>query len=293
MQLTLNRQADVPDSTDGPGPDAALIYKSMHKLSHGGGSYVLSLFEQASGEGLVIRAFDRARPETLWLTLSKKQVSSLGNNATRSTAGLAGALARRLRVKVDGATNARRLVLPPVRSAEGGGKKSVPRQGRHTKNVKIPAAKEVAAPPSLPPQQRPPTTTPPATVQEAAAEHKVPNDDSAPENRTQHRPSTKGSTADDLGSMVESEVDHRGGSAGETEGNRLTSGEWMAATEVVDGAVSSDGRTAGPLGTVSGTEKQAVRRLVECTAGGCWSHRSMQLFCGIYSTNGHPGYAGA
>lgn len=269
MQLTLNRRADVPENTDGPGPDAALIYKSMHKLSHGGGSYVLSLFEQASGEGLVIRAFDRARPETLWLTLSKRHVSSLGDNATRSTAGVAGALARRLRVKVDGATNAKRLVLPPLRSTEGGGKKNVPKQGRHAKNAKIPPAKgAAAAPPSSPPQKRPPPTTPPATAQGTAAAQKVPNDDDTPDNRTQHLPSRRGSTADDLGSMVESEVDQRGGSAGETEGNRLASGEWMAATEVVDGAVSSDGRTAGPLETVWGTEKQAVRRLVECTVGG-------------------------
>lgn len=255
MQLTLNRRADVPESTDEPGPGASLIYKSMHKLSHGDGSYVLSLFEQREGNGLTVRAFDRARLETLWLTLSKKQVLSLGGTATRTTARLAEALARRLRVKVDGATNAKRVVLPPLKTAEGG-KKFSPKRGRHTNSANIPAA-EITASPSSPPQQRPPMTAPPATAQESGAAQNTSGDD-VPERRTSNSPSTRG-TANDPQSMVESEVDIKGDSAEES-----------IATEVLGAAVSSGGRVVGSLEMASGTEEQTVRTLVKCRAW--WLH---------------------
>lgn len=99
MQLTNPAiTVEVPETTEGPGPGIRPVHKSLHTLSRGGGSYVLTLFEERRNDDvgmLLVRAYDRAKRETFWLPLSQNQVVALGGNVKRSPADVVAALARR------------------------------------------------------------------------------------------------------------------------------------------------------------------------------------------------------
>lgn len=201
MQLIPVRE-DVPEGTDGPGVGATLVYKSMHLLSNVGGSYVISLFEEKNdNNGLVVRAFDRARMETFWLSLSRKQLASLGANAMRSPAHLAAALARRVKIKIEDVSGSKRLILPPVKGAESHKKpkRSASKQGRDTQNVVDAAGAEVvvaAAP--LPPRLLP--------IGEGTAQEQ--SESTVPQQCRSRQPSTRDSTTNDHAPLAENEVNN-------------------------------------------------------------------------------------
>lgn len=230
----------VPESTEGPGSGAMLVYKALHMLSGVGGSYVISLFEENNGEdGLTIRAFDRVRPESVWLSISKKQLSSFGANETRSPTHLAAALARRLKVKVDNVTGSKRLVLPPVKTAESSKKnsKSIKKQ------VRVGVAStvgEASTEQPFPPTQA--TATPDKSDQKSLQICRS------------HPPVTRGSITDDLGPLVESEVDNEGDSVGKA-------GAITGASNATDieGLVSVSTFAVKPLKAIAGVERGTVR----------------------------------
>lgn len=104
--------------TQRPGSELLPVHKSLHTLSDGRGSFVLTLFEKIDGSGMLIRAFDRGNQRTFWLRISRKQMGSLGENASTTPANLVATLARRLKLKVDCTTGVRHLVLPSLRSGD-------------------------------------------------------------------------------------------------------------------------------------------------------------------------------
>lgn len=113
------RASEIPKDSTVIEPRTTLFYKSLHRLSDVGSSFVISLFEDSDRSGgMFVRAFDRASFETFWLPLSAKQVASFGSNATRSPTRLASALARTLKMKRVGANGVRRLVMPPIERVE-------------------------------------------------------------------------------------------------------------------------------------------------------------------------------
>lgn len=116
-----------------PGPEIRQLHRSLRTLPNGQGSFVFTLFEELDGGRLLIRAFERAKRETFWLPLSRKQIDSLGENAAASPANLVAALARKMTLKVDDATGAGRLVLPSLTGGSSTNKRnilSLPKQDR-------------------------------------------------------------------------------------------------------------------------------------------------------------------
>lgn len=251
MQLT-SPQADLPETTDGTEPGATLVYKALHMLPYVGGSYVLSLFEEGSADGgLVLRAFDRANRETFWLPLPRKKLASFDSNAARTPASMAMALSLRLKMKVDGASGSRRLVLPPGRNAEPDkrNKRSVTKRARvATSGVDDAAAGagEVTAA-SPPPSDAAVETAAAATLEE-------PSGQSLPQRRGSHPPLTRGSTTDDLSPLVEGEGDNDEDSTGEARTTPLVS----SAVEVVEGGGSDAARVEQGLETREGSEEETV-----------------------------------
>lgn len=207
-------QPDESESNEIAGREVRLVYKALHMLPNVGGSYVISLFESKDAEGgLIVRAFDRAKRDAFWLSLSKTKVASLGGNAAQSPTTLAAALSRRLKLKPDVATGSKRLVLPPAKKVESHKKKkdhvpkratqSVsdvserPRDGAEEEagaTIRVPDG--VGASSSLPSTENEPKTAAP----ECPAQTK-------PQPRRSHPPPTRGSKSDDLGPLVETEGD--------------------------------------------------------------------------------------
>lgn len=137
---------EAHEKFEGLGPGAMLVYKSLHKISNDETSYVLSLFEDGDGDGgLTVRAFDRVRPQTLWLWLSKKQIASFAGTAMRSPAHFAAALARRVKVKVDSATSITRLVLPPVKN-RGSNRKPASRREKESRHAGVGKGNDATTP---------------------------------------------------------------------------------------------------------------------------------------------------
>lgn len=97
-----------------PGAGIRQLHRSLRTLPNGQGSFVFTLFEEVDGGRLLIRAFERAKRETFWLPLSRKQMGSLGENAAASPANIVAALARKMTLKVDNGTGVGRLVLPSL-----------------------------------------------------------------------------------------------------------------------------------------------------------------------------------
>lgn len=226
-------QQDAPESNEVAGCEVRLVYKALHMLPHVGASYVMSLFEDKStGGGYIVRAFDRAKRDAFWLSLSKSKLAALGENATRSPAALAAALTRRLKLKSDARSGKTRLVFPPAKKVE-------PYSDKKGKNVDSTGAvnhsgdvagvatvrageeeKEGTTTPSASASPSSPMDEPatPAALErpEAQAKPRLP--------RRSHPPPMRGSKVEDLGPLVESEKDASERSAGELRDKRSVSG---------------------------------------------------------------------
>lgn len=178
-------QPDAPDSNDLVGCEVRLVYKALHMLPRVGGSYVISLFQDKREEGgFVVRAFDRAKRDTLWLSLSRHKIASFGQNATRPLATLAATLARRLKVKLDAGTGKARLVLPPAKKIEPSSERKLKDT---TSTEAVNGGDDVAG-------------------REAGSECPAAQARPRPQRRS-HPPPTRGSSAQDLGPLVENEGD--------------------------------------------------------------------------------------
>lgn len=249
-------QPDAPESNEVVGCEVRLVYKALHMLPHLGGSLVISLFQDKSDEGgLIVRAFDRAKRDAFWLSLTKSKIASFGENATRSPATLASTLARRLKLKLDAGTGKARLVLPPAKKVESlfeKKAKNVPSTGV-AKSVDGQAAARAAveagtmqASPSLP------VNEPAAT---AASECPAAQAKPRPKRRS-HPPPMRGSKVEDLGPLVEIEGGVSDCSAGEPRDAHpapSTCGGKDAA------AVVGDGRVVTPLEKGCASEEISVR----------------------------------
>lgn len=212
-------RADAPESDGVSGCEVRLVYKALHALPHVGGAYVMSLFEENSGEaGLIVRAFDRAKRDAFWLSLSKDKIDSFGSTDTRSSATLAAALARRLDFKVDIAAGTKRLVLPPEKkvkasserkkrsrdaekaasSVDSGTVGAVGSEAEVEAGGGVSEEEEAAAKLRLRPL---PSTEDPGTAEEECSGQ------AGSQPRRSHPPPTRGSTVGDLGPLLESQGD--------------------------------------------------------------------------------------
>lgn len=231
MQLT-SPQVDLPETTDGMEPAATLVYKALHVLPYVGGSYVLSLFEENNTDGsLVLRAFDRANRETFWLPLPRKKLASFDSNATRTPAHLAMALSLRLKMKVEGASGLRRLVLPPGRHAESDkrNRRSITKRTRTAvSGVEDATAGVGEATVASPP--------PPGAVVKKAAAMLEPLEHNFLQQRGSHPPLTRGSTTDDLSPLVEGDGDNEEDSTGRARRITLVSSTFVAEGSISDAA---------------------------------------------------------
>lgn len=212
---------DVPESNEVAGLEVRLVYKALHKFPNVGGSFVISLFESTGAEegGLIVRAFDRAKRDAFWLSLSKNKVASLGGNAGQSPATLAGALSRRLKVKSDAATGTKRLVLPPVKKLEPSSEKKkrghhVSKRGETNSVSDVPeregdaaAGEEAGRPTMRESDDVEASSSPPSAEGEpTAAAPDCPVQTKAQPRRS-HPPPMRGSKSDDLGPLFENEGD--------------------------------------------------------------------------------------
>lgn len=204
-------QPDAPESSEVGGCEVKLVYKALHMLPHAGASYVISLFEDKGEEGgFIVRAFDRAKRDAFWLSLTKNRVALLGENATRSPATLAATLTRRLKLKSDAGTGKIRLVLPPAKKVESSSEKK-------TKNVaptRVVHSSDDVAGQAVVRAAMGAVTTPSASpslpVNEAATAvvPECPSAQAKPRRqRRSHPPPTRGSKVQDLGPLVENEGD--------------------------------------------------------------------------------------
>lgn len=210
------RVEDVPECAEGLGPGARPLHKSLHALSDGRGSYVLTLFEERNSGGISVRAFDRGERKTFWLPISPKQLGSLGSNEKDSPANIVSALARRLALKIDSVTNTKRLVLPPLKAGDNNGGKNRassakrPRQPNKKKSTSCTSTSvehdggiDGTAPGGAVPPQ--PVTAVPQEFSEDIT------------GRGGSRlPSVSGSTTGHLGPLIEGEVDSETRTAGRT-----------------------------------------------------------------------------
>lgn len=211
-------QPDVPESNEVAGREVRLVYKALHKFPNAGGSYVMSLFESTGAEGgLIVRAFDRAKRDAFWLSLSKNKVASLGVNAAQSPATLAAALSRRLKIKSDAATGTKRLVLPPAKKLEPSSEKKKRdhhvSKKRETNSVSdVPeregdGAGEEAGPTMREPDNVEASPSPPSAEGKPTAAATECPAQTEPQPRRSHPPPMRGSKSDDLGPLVENEGD--------------------------------------------------------------------------------------
>lgn len=210
-------QSDVPESNEVAGREVRLVYKALHKLPNIGGSYVISLFEGKSEEGgLIVRAFDRAKRDAFWLSLSKNKVASLGGNAAHSPATLAAALSRRLKMKSDVAAGTKRLVLPPTKKVESASDKksrdSVSKRGTNSVGdvagrAGDQAGEEAGATDDAETSPASPASpSSPSTEESSTAAPECPAQKKSQPRRSQPPP-MRGSKSDDLGPLVENEGD--------------------------------------------------------------------------------------
>lgn len=248
------------------GCEVRLVYKALHVLPHVGGSYVISLFEDKSdgggGGGFIVRAFDRAKRDAFWLSLTKNKVASFGENATRSPATLVSTLARRLKLKSDGGTGKARLVLPAAKKVESSSEKKAKNatsarvvkssddvDGQAVAREGVGAETTPPASPSLPEHDEPESECPAAQEQ-------------PPQRRSSRPPPTRGSTVEDLGPLVENEGYASDYSAGEPlRDTRSVAGNGDGKDAA---AVLADRRVAGQLEKDSTSEEISVR---ECGLG--------------------------
>lgn len=227
---------DAPESNEVVGCEVRLIYKALHMLPHVGGSYVISLFEdKGGGGGFIVRAFDRAKRDSFWLSLTKNKIASFGENATRSPATLASTLARELKLKIDG-TGKARLVLPPAKKIEPSKAKSTTSTGavKSSDDVDGQAVNEPA----------------PTAVPEGPAAQANPR----PQRRS-HPPPMRGSKVEDLGPLVENEGDVSDCSAGELRHTRPLPGTG----DSEDAAVVADRRAVEKPEKDRASEEISVR----------------------------------
>lgn len=210
-------QSDVPKSHEVADREVRLVYKALHKLPNLRGAYVISLFEGKDAEGgLIVRAFDRAKRDAFWLSLSKNKIASLGGNAAQSPATLAAALSLRLKMKLDFVSSTKRLVLPSAKKVESSSdkKKRDRFSRRETKSVSGASERDgdgageektgvtsresddVEASPSPPSTEDEPVTTAPECPAQTLSQP-----------RRSHPPPTRGSKSGDLGPLVEKDAD--------------------------------------------------------------------------------------
>ncbi|CAM9724568.1 unnamed protein product [Ectocarpus sp. 6 AP-2014] len=246
-------QEDLTDcSDDVDGCEVRLIYKALHKLPHVGASYVLSLFEGKSGEGgLIVRAFDRAKRDTLWLSLSRNKVDAFGSNATRSPSALAAALTRRLKTKPDVAAGTQRLVLVPVKKIEPCFDKKRKNTASTSASVSV-SANSVgteADPRGVVNAKANPESQPPPSNEDTAAAALPPQGSAqrSPQPRRSHPPAMRGSKVDDLGPLVEADGD--GSECSVRDG---------AGTQSVPSVVDADGADAADEHTGNQSEVEPV-----------------------------------
>lgn len=246
-------QEDPTDcSDDVDGCEVRLIYKALHKLPHVGASYVLSLFEGKSGEGgLIVRAFDRARRDTFWLSLSRNKVDAFGSNATRSPSALATALTRRLIMKPDVAAGTQRLVLVPVKKIEPCSDKKIKNTAATSASVSLSADSDgtEADPRGVVNAEANPESTPPPSNEDPGAAALPPQGSAqrSPQPRRSHPPAMRGSKVDDLGPLVEAEGD--GSECSARDG---------AGTQSVPSVVDADGADAADEHTGNQSEVEPV-----------------------------------
>ena len=250
MQLT-SPQADLPETTDAMEPGATLVYKALHVLPYVGGSYVLSLFEEGNTDGsLVLRAFDRANRETFWPPLPRKKLASFDSNAARTPAHLAMALSLRLKMKVEGASGSRRLVLPPGRNADSDkrNKRSVTTRTRIAASGVDDATAGVG--------EATVTSPPPlgAVVKKAAARLE-PLEHNFLQRQGSQPPLTRGSTTDDLSPLVEGDGDNEDDSTGGARRTPLVSSAFGAEGGVSDAARVGQGSEEETVGFVYVSQK--------------------------------------
>lgn len=205
-------QEDPTESSDDvDGCEVRLTYKALHMLPHVGASYVLSLFEGKSGDGgLIVRAFDRAKRDTFWLSLSRNKVDAFGSNATRSPSALAAALTRRLKMKLDVAAGTQRLVLAPVKKIEPCSDKKRKSPASTSASVSVSADSDgtEADPKGVENAEAKPEPPPPSSSEDPV-ELASPQGSAqrSPQPRRSHPPAMRGSKVDDLGPLVEAEWD--------------------------------------------------------------------------------------
>ncbi|CAB1117685.1 unnamed protein product [Ectocarpus sp. CCAP 1310/34] len=248
---------DCSDDVDGC--EVRLIYKALHKLPHVGASYVLSLFEGKSGEGgLIVRAFDRVRRDTFWLSLSRNKVDAFGSNATRSPSALATALTRRLKMKPDVAAGTQRLVLVPIKKIEPCSDKNRKNTAATSASISLSADGDgtEADPRGVVNAEANPESTPSPSNEDPRAAALPPQGSAqrSPKPRRSHPPAMRGSRVDDLGPLVEAEGD--GSECSARDG---------AGTQSVPTVVDADGADAADenTGNQSGVEPVEVAVLEE------------------------------
>lgn len=263
-QLVPTQPDAAPESNEVVGCEVRLVYKALHMLPHVGASYVISLFEDKSGGGgggsggFIVRAFDRAKRDAFWLSLTRNKIASFGENATRSPATLASTLARRLKLKLDGGTGKARLVLPPAKKVESSSEKKAKNAasagvvsssddvgGQAAAREGVDAGTTPSASPSLPVNE--PAST---AVSECPAAQEEPR-----QRRRSHPPPMRGSKVEDLGPLVENEGDVSDCSAGELRDNRSA----QSTGDGKDAAVLADRRVVEQPGNGAASEETPVR----------------------------------
>lgn len=237
MQLNPAR-CGIPKSVEAREAESTLVYKSLHKFPNIGRSYVTSLFEEGDGRGVTVRAFDRGKRATFWLSLSRKKLETLGPATAYSPAYLALALARRLRIKSDIATGSEWLILPPVKSleCEKRRKRKARKRARQERTVNddadigAKAAKEKAV-------GRPPVLSAPPSVSSSATNAStlcLPPHDAPHEPRS---PYTRGLMTDDFGTPAERDIENENSPEGVAENTcsgETALGEERMPSDVVD-----------------------------------------------------------
>lgn len=260
----LPAREEAPEGDGVSGCEVRLVYKALHTLPHVGGSYVMSLFEGSTEEeegGLIIRAFDRAKRDTFWLSLPKDKIDSFGGNDIRSPATLTAALTRRLKMKVDVVAGTKRLVLLPVKKVESSSDKKKRSHGGADKTATssvdsgraeaeekgeaggetggdISAAEKAVATPRSQPL--------PSTEDSATAGIECAGQDRSHPRRS-YPPPTRGSTVEDLGPLLESHGDGSECSEGDVQHSRSDPSAVRAKgapAEADDGGVTRSGQGA-------------------------------------------------
>lgn len=250
---------DAPESNKVVGCEVRLVYKALHMLPRVGGSYVLSLFEEKCEEGgFIVRAFDRAKRDAFWLSLTRIKIASFGENATRSPATLAATLARRLKLKPDAGRGKTRLVLQTAKKVEPPSEKK-PKSATSAGAAK--SGDDVAGQTAVRAGMRA-GPTPPASLSSRMNEAAITAASGCPAaqeklrtRRRSHPPPMRGSKVEDLGPLVEGEGDTSECSAGELRDTRPV----PSTGDGGDAAVVTDGRVVEQLAKGSASEEIPVR----------------------------------